>query len=595
MGCASSTKIAYLGRLTVVDQSCADEKGKTGADGLDVMQTCAKELKEVMDIIINAGAKDTESMVQVEQLSNLVLFNLESRICPALFEDGSEEIVLEKIMLAAKDLDTVRAVKASTRLEARIDPLKKHMAAKDKKESEGEAKKLIDDVGAKLQAIAEPDHVVPGIEDTVATMEKAYETSPTSRKVADVLLKQCMALAQKVRAMIMKMLAADPGCADGVIAALAKLDDLGEKLAAVPEPTTWDPLVPKMVSMVAAQAGSIANKGLQFAEKALAADQGAQAFAALKKVQPWWQHAKDIEGNPARLELIIEKAEKSLLDAFKGGLDTANEDMCAGVMEFAGTFREIRTSFGYEPRPEGERLVDRMKAMAGTAGAGKPLGELEVEVAKADGQDLSVMLRSMQAFVGALPKVDDGAERNDLTARGDKACQAVGDWTLAAAAACGADKLEDLEKFAVEYDKAHMQACPPLAEREKGELCPRIRPYACNAFFEKAEEELGKETGLNPAVILEALKQIGERVPPGTCRFDDVTTERLNAIAQKTDGRIMESAEKASAAGESGKIQGLCKYSESFDEALVSCGGDALGLSDKVRELEGKAVEGVKA
>jgi len=90
-----------------------------------------------------------------------------------------------------------------------------------------------------------------------------------------------------------------------------------------------------------------------------------------------------------------------------------------------------------------------------------------------------------------------------------------------------------------------------------------------------AEEELLKETGMNPAVLLKSIQALGQE----WALIDDVGTElrdRWSSVHEKVKARMRESMEDAVGTQNGKKQQALLKFATDFDAACSGFSGASL-------------------
>lgn len=152
-------------------------------------------------------------------------------------------------------------------------------------------------------------------------------------------------------------------------------------------------------------------------------------------------------------------------------------------------------------------------------------------------------------------------------------------------------KNEEVEEV-VAATKRYDEARPALTLLgEPTPLLPRLQESICSSSLQRAEEELGKETGLNPALVLDLTRRVGQYNPGGI----DSLGSKLQAVSEKTCQRMCDSFQAAVASSQYAKINGLLKFAESFDEAVSAAGG-ASEVTAKLKEIqEAKAAEAAAA
>eukprot|EP00927_Polykrikos_kofoidii_P043489 TRINITY_DN37560_c0_g1_i1.p1 TRINITY_DN37560_c0_g1~~TRINITY_DN37560_c0_g1_i1.p1 ORF type:complete len:808 (+),score=157.75 TRINITY_DN37560_c0_g1_i1:130-2553(+) len=580
MGCCGS-KPEYVSQLDQVECTCVAEKTGVGREKLDVMKRCSAELKDAMNAIIANGAKDKKSLYRIEALSEDILTNLQSRITKDLLAVEDSQAAIDEIMDVAKDLDCVRAVKATTFIDSKLAPLR--MAADQG--AVQEAQRFYNEALTLIKSITSADKLVEGCHGALDFMMQMHKLQPSNKKVATALLAECSLIAQLMSNHLMQVVlndleGKDTGGLENLRACALKLDGIASKSAAVPEPVTWEAVAPKLDATVNTKALEICKTCLSFADDALGKENGAEAYSFLVQLKPWWPYAETAEGCASRLRAVFDLSEKQAMSAFERGLETGNTEMTNGIKQFAESMDTLHTDY-YEGKPGG--LLALLRAFETGKSIERPLGALEAELAKTSGRSLAGILQALKAVteVGG-----ESLGAGGLSDRAATACEKLEEWALSAVRSCEVDKVEGLEKFAAEYDMARQPLSPPL--EPPALLEPRIGAAACEAQLVMAEKELEKEALANPKKVLEYIEHAGrfepkEGLSPPACA-------RLDAVVSKTCARVLQSAEKALADGNTAKVEGLTKFSQQFDVALSSLagGGHGRNLMEKVQEAAEK-------
>lgn len=94
-----------------------------------------------------------------------------------------------------------------------------------------------------------------------------------------------------------------------------------------------------------------------------------------------------------------------------------------------------------------------------------------------------------------------------------------------------------------------------------------------------AEDELKKETGMNPTLLLTSLQSLREFWPllSGTSAAEPLHT-RLKSLCESTAKRMGDSYRDAVAASQQPKMDALIKFAKAFDEAVNGLEGASGGL-----------------
>jgi len=551
---------------------------------LDVMASSAKDLKEVMDLLIKDGVSDQFLMQRVEKLSDDVLLNLVKRITEELVSRDGSQVIIDEILAIARDLDAVRAVKASIAITQQVDTIKLRMAAQREQQAAGQIPQL----KAALQGITQPKQLLLGTTRVLELVDKIHEVAPDSKKIADALLQSLIALANRILAM-------QPGWVIDVQAAVdvkeisGRVDAIAEKLVAVVA-SKWDPPMLGQVEYIfMSQAKQTAAEKLAAAEKHLAASKAGMAFDALEALLPWWPHLKDIGAISLQAFSVFSKVQTYATETFIKATTSGDKATADAIKEFADKFDKLRESF--EGLPEGGRqLSDSIKAGEVAAEVTRNLAILDKEVAKTTDGDKSTNLslascmQALEHLTALWPRVDekDGA----LAGRMEKSCEAVENWAEKASMACAVAKVDSLLKFAQEYDKRRQQFDPPAPK--KGALAPRIATHAASMHLKTVEAELAKPVAMNPNVLLGGLEDAAKAMPKAAATRE--FQSRLAAAFAATEKRAMEKYREAMSAGDSRRQSSLQVFAVKFDALRVecSCGGAGewdSGLADQFRDV----------
>eukprot|EP00931_Biecheleriopsis_adriatica_P026849 TRINITY_DN16261_c0_g1_i1.p1 TRINITY_DN16261_c0_g1~~TRINITY_DN16261_c0_g1_i1.p1 ORF type:complete len:833 (+),score=244.52 TRINITY_DN16261_c0_g1_i1:34-2499(+) len=569
MGGGASVNKEVKESLDDIEKRCADKKTGHGADGLDEMQEFGQKLKEAMDTLAAAKDPDIKMINHVEDVSDLVMSNLESRITVDLIVRSDYADVEKKILEIAADLDTVRSTPATTKLQSKILAARRQCAASK-----------LTSVSNAVKEVTQPPHLLGCCEKMLKELD-AIAPVPLDKDLAVKFLQLCAGFSAKLQKGFPFLLKQDGDSAIAPMKELASRLDLAcDRLKKQAEGAgTWQPLAPTLDKLVLQFSASQTAYCLQQAGAEFAQAHFAQGLAMLVSVsEVWWTRTEGYEKRDQLLQeaqKIFKLAESKALEASgKKGLDV-------DLSDFAESFDKLYAGFAGLPTPDGGGLAKQLRKLA-EAPLEDLLVRIESEVASSADANLATMLGSVQGLSLELEKASPEALE-----RARSACQAIEAWAENAMKDADHVKAGRLCNFAIRYDEARAKLS--ILGEVAASLAPRLRTPACLVLLKAADEELSKESGLNPAAVLEFVKKVGLLLPEGG--LDDEARGNLQAVISKTSERVCESYTKALEAKVDGKIRGLRKFAEGFDAAVVAAGGGA----ELAAKLEAAAAEAASA
>jgi len=574
-----SGKSGHHERLDTVEASVTQIKGKTGDKDLDVAQHCASELKSVMNLIVSAGAKDKPSLHRIEVLSELVLGNLEARIDGALFGRSDVDTVLEAIVSIARDLDAVRATRATIILDEKVNKCREQMVAGEEAKARGQLGQL----KQVMDGIKEPAVVMPGATLALDIISQVHAKVPGSTKITDILLKATIDLAKKILVFQIAW-ARDPARATAVKGLAARVDEVAGKLVLVMG-AAWDPpMLPQVERLVREAARRCCTEALTGAEREIANKKCGKAFELLVALKPHWPELKDDSSIVLQVVGAFSKLQTLACQDFIAVSKAGQATVAGQIREFATKFDALRVEFEGLPPAAGGPLKDCLVLGEATATVEKQLTFLVAEIANptSDAKLLQLSLSGIvQAFEALVPIWDLVAGQEEaLMVRFSEICISVEAWVDGLAAASSTADVGSLLTFAEEYDGRRTKLSPP--EPASGKLQPRIALQAADKHTTLVEAELAKADGLNPIKLLDAFKAAAAALPRESS--GDALRARLTSAMATTTERMLKSFREAITAGQVRKEEALLRFARDFDEAFAAAGlglraGGELGAS----------------
>jgi len=503
-------------------------------------------------------------------------------------------------MQAAKDLDAVRATKASDAIQSKMD------AMKDQKGGP-ELQKVVAAAGA----ITQPSQLCDGLLKVMDAADEAFKTAPGSKKMADNVLKLFQQMCQKAKAhlpVLMDQLDAagaqkpsfDLAAAAKVVEGSKRLDEMAGKLAVLMG-STWDPpLAPGLEKTLADKAAQVFQAETSTAkhEDAFTAQDPMTSCAALQVLSPWWPSCKDVDGCNKRLTSIFEVVETECMKVYKDFKAQGNDDVCKMIFGLCESFDAARNTFvGFEYTSPSSSICGQLTAGDKEVGLEIHLKRLEDEVVKAASASGAISLEVVLGALEGLALVWEEATKSG-TAPVDRLVAAAAlleTWTLGLCAKGGAAEVEDLKDWAVRYDATRGKLAPPAVDGLS--LGERLTKAAPDAKLAIVEGELGKEKGMNPKAIEEALNALVRFWEPPVSTIESFTT-RLSSVFATLRDRMADSCAKFAAADEADKLKTIIGYTERFNKlqealgnaspaflSVVACAGADTDLKDVELEL----------
>eukprot|EP00930_Biecheleria_cincta_P045480 TRINITY_DN31342_c0_g1_i1.p1 TRINITY_DN31342_c0_g1~~TRINITY_DN31342_c0_g1_i1.p1 ORF type:complete len:851 (+),score=249.08 TRINITY_DN31342_c0_g1_i1:69-2555(+) len=562
MGCGSSVNPAQV-KLEDVETKCNALKAKgdgVGKEGLDEVTQISKELSEIFEDFVKTSNMDALNRIGV--LSDMLLDNLMSRLKVDLLKlDGADDII-KQILSVGKNLDGVRSSPATKKLEACLEPLRQQAPLHS-------LKKMQEGIKGLTKSAELPDCLTEILKELAVVSSK-----PLDKKLADQTLAICKAYTAKAEKGFPGLLQGSGiGCVSTMKDLASQFDKACDKVKASSPDAAWDPFEPKLDKLVDAYSHKELDKLGNKASAELQRDGFSAALEAMASMQEWWAYGKDSPERPQEIEnlkALFALAEKQTLEA------CASPPKDVDLADVAQTLDEQRKAFAGLPAADGDGLAAMVKIQQAELSAAAaatvytdPLNELRAELDKGSGQSLATMLKATERVASVIDKVPADALESVT-----KACEDLEAWVREAASKSSRpDKLEGLCKFATRYDATRAKLpSPPVP------LLPELQELACASNLSAAEEELSKETGLNPSAVLEFVKSVGQYLP--AVGLSEGSRDKLQAVIAKTTERVSESHQKALADGAEAKLAGLLKFAETFDAAVTAASGEA--------ELSGK-------
>lgn len=578
MGCSGSKE--YKLKLDQVGETCKQNPTGIEADGLDTMAEAARALVAVMDEIAKGGGRDTESMTRIERLSEEILTNLESRVTVDLLVSPNCEAVREQLMAIAKDLNQVRANKATDIIDLKF------------KELGGRAVQAeVQNCQALLAEIKEPVTLIPVANRIAEAMNDVMAKAvKDDKRVANALLKVTDALGKATAALFPKLMVDDLGNVAAMKEVAAKVDEIVPGLAKTAG-TAQEPLGEKVDQLCLMAAKRQADAMLLAARNALAntPQSPPKAMAALKALLPWFPYAKEADGVEAKLAAVLTLVQQSAVEAHKKAVLDDNPEQAKGVLDFAAKIDELRAGFGEGYEVDGGGLHDLLASGESDLAIGKNLNLFEEELAKIEGGGLNLpkMLQPLEALAAQWADVPQDGPHPERLQTG---CATLEEWAVKSAATVHVPKMINmLAKFAERYDEVRLQLVPP--ELPEGPLVPRVSQCVFDGQLRALEEQLGKPVAeRSPAPMLAALRLISLAVPKAQ-REDGENADKLKAAMTGVTDYAAEVFQEALNADAKPKVEGMMQWAVEYDKVATSLAGEdgVESLADSLGKLKAVA------
>eukprot|EP00435_Cladocopium_sp_Y103_P008495 s1926_g2.t1 len=571
MGSGGST-LDVKQRIDEVEKACAGKKLGTGKDELDVMKKCSQELRAAMDEVAAKSSPDLHLIDRIGGLSDIIYSNLESRITLELVQLADAADVHKALMDIAEDLDSVRATRVSPKVQQKWTEAEQQKFAQLLKELAELIKGLtdisklpeaLDEVNQKLEALLQG--VKKELAEKTLAQCSGFSTAKFGKGFPGLLQKEGPDLLERVRAPV------------------ATFDASAQQVAAVAE-GSWEALGPVLAKQSVQVATHMVKVSLQQAAVELAQDNFDGATAAFAQMQTWWPHSEGSEEKDALNDTwaehgelggshqVVSCSQPHIKESLGKVLDLAEERSftceAESISDFAAKLDALCSALAVERAALAPRLAER-RALG-------PLKQLQEELEKED-PNLASMLSSLKDMAAAAETL--------ATAEGlEAAMTALEDFLQQKSQSIEADLAKVIE-IAGCYDETR----PKLSLPDTSPLLPRIQALLVSASLQRAREELCKEHGLNPALVLQLVKRAGE----ASAELDDEMMALLQEVADKTCERSLgmcESFRSAVAEGQDAKVQGLLKFAESFDAACAAAKGSSQ-IQEKLKEIQAAAAE----
>mmetsp|Transcript_716 Transcript_716/g.1015 ORF Transcript_716/g.1015 Transcript_716/m.1015 type:complete len:202 (+) Transcript_716:92-697(+) len=187
MGCGGTKLADVKEKLDAVDKVVKEHPSGEGKEGLELMETAAKDLVFCFERLVKADVQDSTDLNRIQTLSEAVNSNLESRINIEIFKTKDGDAIADEVLRIARILDAVRATKASDRIAEAIRELKERMAAN-----------IINRVGTLLGEFDKAGVYKEKSKQILDLVETAHKKAPSSTKITEQLMEKIVKLSELV-------------------------------------------------------------------------------------------------------------------------------------------------------------------------------------------------------------------------------------------------------------------------------------------------------------------------------------------------------------------------------------------------------------
>mmetsp|Transcript_11530 Transcript_11530/g.26761 ORF Transcript_11530/g.26761 Transcript_11530/m.26761 type:complete len:818 (+) Transcript_11530:88-2541(+) len=565
MGCGGSKLADVHEKLDAVDKVVKENPTGEADQGLDVMETAAKDLVSCFDKLVKAGVKEQTDFNRIQTLSGGVISNLESRINLELFKKKEGDSIADEVLRIAQLLDAVRATKASDRIAEAVTDLKERMATG-----------MVNRVGTLLEEFEKPETFKEKTKQILDLMEGIHKKLPTSKKITEMLMEKVVKLSELILRHTPAAIAGDLALVTVAEEAGQRLDKVARQLVAVLS-AAWDPpCAPKVDEAVTAQASHTVFENLDriTAELRKSSDLKPEAVkAALASARPWWKYAKRAEGSSDRAASILKEQEELVCSSFKQSVESgasthseallqAARDMDKELSAFEG-LPSTKESAGDEGGLEGKLL--KVKSYYE---ARRYLSLIEKEMA-ALALNLDNLLAPLHALVRVWAAVSD---KEDVSSQFTSTVAAliirIKEEGEKAETGTDIPRLQKLQEFGTTFDELRPKLSPPAPEKTGGKLSPAIARNFSGVYLCIAEAEVKKTEGSSPQKMLQALKDFHERYK--NSENDDGFERRAAEIVVAIEVRVLDAYRSAKVLADTDKLDQLKAFATKMDEAIGS-------------------------
>lgn len=577
MGCCSSQAWSVREKLDKV-QSNLDSLAvkESGDEHLDLLEVCVKDLREAFQECALISSRES-FISRIQKQSDVILSNLESRIGSNLLERPDVDVIIQAILHIGKELDAVRATKATTLLTTDISAAREQFVQPQMVQLKNEINGFEFDQPEQLEIVG------PRVLDLT---EHIYKYASGSDSVTTSLLQYITAFLVRFFKAIEKGFKQDAELVHVASQLAERLDVVGTELGNL-KSKTWEKTVDKVEGHIQNQARKVVETHLGACEAQL----GKASTSSLDDLQnlklsdatfkAWWIHAKAAEGLHKRLLGVFTTARDHAVESFKQITGTGDFFAGAAFLEFARDFDQNQEALV----GESFRLYDELVEVSSTHDAGAHLGNLEREVEEEDVLNLSAVVSLVETLV---PMWANAALRDGFPARLGTTFALILSKFTTEVSKTGEDgnieRLVEFQTFAARFDKLRSSLVPP-APKPGDELNPIVALTLGELRLCAAEAEVAKTEGLNPSIILQGLGSFAQSTKD--IPLSDDVAARVRVVTNAVEARVLKTF-IAAPNDEDGlkKRQNLLIFATKFDKMGNSLRGIPLRLQKRLSGCE---------
>lgn len=578
MGCANSSSKDLVEKLNAVQVDLDANKAGEGATGLDVMAKCAKELSDVFEELVRSGAKDAALLDRVQLMSDDVVKNLTSRLTFQFLQGKETEPVVERIFAIAKQLDTFRAVKASSTVQQELDAVQARIATQVQQQ-----------VVAALKTITKPEELMAGATKALNIMDVVHKRAPESTTVSDLLLQRCMDLTALVMQFFLDLVEVDMASAPKIFDLASRIDTLAGKLVVVMG-AAWDPPVrPTVEAALFAKAVDVVSQELDAIDVELAKDSDKDSSVLIKStaaLKPWWVHAAKSEELGVRLLAMLEHVHGTILAGFRKSIRVGEDAKCKGLLAFAKSF-DAATA-GLEPLPSEDEsilcLVGKLEAEHKSNTCRLALDRISAELSEGRETSLQAVLQDFEVLVSLW---SEAVRSPDLPGRLEEIAASLEVWADAQCASAGderdGERLVELRTFGAKYEGLRRKCTPPDVTDGQCQLHRKVLPLIDDVYLFRVEEESSKEAeSLDFSVVIERLTNFSS---VSTLPRSEAIKERILTTFSDMETKAVVLFALAGTNGDEDRMTSLLSLASSYDVQRANIEGppsSAVALKDQL-------------
>jgi len=463
---------------------------------------------------------------------------------------------MQRSIQIAKDLDAVRATRASSVLEAKVTEVQEQFA-----------NQLLEGVDGKMEQLAGMNlsQMTGRLQAVLEAIEATHHKAKRSKIIADALLKRCITLTNILLNNLPQAFAIGTQIGEESRAFAERLDNTAGPIARVLGATWSPPALPKVEELVQIQMTEVFDKHLEIIENGSKSDSGLDlgtVTASLLVLHPYWPLTADVPTIRTRLQAVLDSIDARIMEVFQQASSSGDASTAEEIM--AATEEYDTACAGFQGIAAADVAI-RGKLMAQTStDVVKQLEALHSELTKSLGLAQRTTVLAAQFLEGLLPVWEAAKEGDpDLPEQLDDTLQLLEIRAQNVASEKAGSESMAVLRFAHKYDELRDQLALPSSGLEE-----KLAPLVVDSYLKSIEAEASKPEGFNRVRVrvqrcLTALNDSPLReAVVGTEELCDRLVGCLGALEERI-GMLFESAQEG---GNTQRVDELKDFAAKFDE-----------------------------